>query len=142
GEGWGIAVVGAALGAMSMYVMTYFGLGMGNFTALCFLAAFAGLFVVFLIKYAIECGSLKKRILVVLTFGISFHVTYGITSAVRRAVSRAIVGNNLRQIGLAMLNYDDGVLPATDWWPNEPFGLRRDWPGLSWRVAILPHIEE
>jgi hypothetical protein len=58
--------------------------------------------------------------------------------------------NNLKQISLAMLNYNDvngcfppaalltSDMPGIPGHPNDP----RAKPGLSWRVAILPYIEE
>lgn len=56
---------------------------------------------------------------------------------VREAASRATSQNNLKQISLAILNYEAayGTLPAdiTD---------KNGKPILSWRVAILPFIEQ
>jgi hypothetical protein len=61
--------------------------------------------------------------------------------SVTEASARAQSQNNLKQISLAMLNYHDvnnrfppAGLPA----PGAPGGK----PALSWRVAILPYIEE
>jgi hypothetical protein len=57
---------------------------------------------------------------------------------VREAANRADSTNNLKQIGLAMNAYNDanGALP--------PAAIcdRQGKPLLSWRVAILPYIEE
>jgi hypothetical protein len=61
---------------------------------------------------------------------------------VREAAGRASGANNLKQFGLAMHSYHDANLglPQTQWGlkvvDGKPTG------NLSWRVAILPYIEE
>jgi hypothetical protein len=61
---------------------------------------------------------------------------------VREAAARASDSNNLKQIGLAFHSYSDtiGRLPETEWGfkPGDP----KFKGGLSWRVAILPYIEQ
>ncbi len=54
------------------------------------------------------------------------------------ASARAQSSNNLKQIGLALHNYDsaNGVLPAA------AIVDKKGKPLLSWRVAILPYIEQ
>jgi hypothetical protein len=53
-------------------------------------------------------------------------------------VSRMIASNNLKQIGLGIMNYDSamGSLPA------RAICDKDGKPLLSWRVAILPYMEE
>ncbi len=58
---------------------------------------------------------------------------------VREAANRAQAMNNLKQLGLAMANYADskqGQLPAHAIYSKDGKPL------LSWRVAILPYIEQ
>jgi prepilin-type processing-associated H-X9-DG protein len=58
--------------------------------------------------------------------------------AAREAARRSQCVNNLKQIGLAMLNYESAVgkFPAT------AIVDKQGKPLLSWRVAILPYIEQ
>src|SRR5580692_4082322 len=62
---------------------------------------------------------------------------------VREAGYRTQCQNNLKQIGLAMLNYASvwgGNLPTNGDWgsPGSPYG----YPEASWAVQILPYIEQ
>ncbi|MFM8275244.1 MAG: DUF1559 domain-containing protein, partial [Gemmata sp.] len=56
---------------------------------------------------------------------------------VREAASRTHSANNLKQIGLACHNYHD----ANGVWPHDIVD-KNGKPLLSWRVAILPYIEQ
>jgi hypothetical protein len=62
----------------------------------------------------------------------------GIFVKPQMAAARARSSNNLKQIGLALHNYHDtyGVLPAS------AIVDKKGKPLLSWRVAILPYIEQ
>ncbi len=54
----------------------------------------------------------------------------------REASRRSACSNNLRQIGLALLSYESGARSL-------PCGARRQYGfGISWWVAIAPHLEE
>jgi hypothetical protein len=57
---------------------------------------------------------------------------------VRESANRSISGNNLRQIGIAMTNYDT----TRNGLPRAAIYSKEDKPLLSWRVAILPYIEQ
>ncbi len=58
--------------------------------------------------------------------------------AVREAARRAQCTNNLKQIGLALHNYHS----ATNGFPAAAITSKDGKPLLSWRVAILPFIEQ
>ena len=58
--------------------------------------------------------------------------------AAREAARRAQCSNNLKQIGLALLNYES----ATKSLPPAVFTDENGKPMKSWRVAILPYLEE
>lgn len=57
---------------------------------------------------------------------------------VREAAARTQSMNNLRQIGVAMFNYES----ATNSFPATAICDKAGKPLLSWRVAILPYIEQ
>jgi hypothetical protein len=67
---------------------------------------------------------------------------------VREAAGRITSTNNLRQIGLAMHNYNDthGHIPPGNFKAQFPVGgaLTANYgnKGLSWRVALLPYLEQ
>jgi len=63
---------------------------------------------------------------------------------VRAAAARMSCQNNLKQIGLACHNYADqkrGILPPSGSFNGTPWGTGSSW-GFSWRVWILPYIEQ
>ena len=62
---------------------------------------------------------------------------------VREAAARVADSNNLKQIGLAFHVYHDhfGKMPAAAWGQG-PGGQPAAKPGLSWRVALLPYLEQ
>ncbi len=57
---------------------------------------------------------------------------------VREAADRAVTKNNLMQMSLAMNSYADGYQT----WPPAAICDANGKPLLSWRVAILPYIEQ
>jgi hypothetical protein len=59
-------------------------------------------------------------------------------TAARQAARRAQSSNNLKQIGLAMHNFHD----VHGSFPPAYLKTKDGKPGLSWRVAILPYIEQ
>jgi hypothetical protein len=67
----------------------------------------------------------------------------GATGGVEEARNRLQSQNNLKQMGLAMHSYSDSYMslpPAGIGDPTQPEMQRK--PNLSWRVAILPFIEQ
>ncbi len=60
---------------------------------------------------------------------------------VRGAADRVTRMNDLKQIGVGALNHNDTfqVLPSPQMQPQQPGGKA---PDLSWRVSILPFVEE
>jgi hypothetical protein len=73
------------------------------------------------------------------TSAVSVGLLLPAVQKVREAAARTRVANNLKQIGLAMHNYHAvyGALP-----PHAIYSKDGKTPLLSWRVAILPYIEQ
>jgi hypothetical protein len=101
--------------------------------------------VVTLVRYVIDCGSNLERVLTVTTFGGSTAwlvlCIAGLVLAigkVRESAERVATGNNLKQIGYAMHDYhsDKNSLPAHAIYSADGRPL------LSWRVALLPYLEQ
>ena len=87
----------------------------------------------------IEAGENEARLSLSMASDIPFaDALVGALTSVRSASSRSQTANNLKQIGLAMHNYHEsmGALP--------PAAIcdKAGKPLLSWRVAILPYIEQ
>ena len=75
---------------------------------------------------------------VVLGAGMAAGLLVPATQRIRAAANRMKSSNNLKQIGLALHNYHDvnGVFPAA------AICDKKGKPLLSWRVAILPYVEQ
>jgi len=90
-------------------------------------------------------GGVSLTLILAIVAGVALLVCGGLVAlllpavgAARQAARRAQSGNNLRQIGLAMHNYHDtyNAFPLAG--SEDPqHGI-----GLSWRVRVLPFIEE
>jgi prepilin-type processing-associated H-X9-DG protein len=63
---------------------------------------------------------------------------------IREAANRMSCSNNLKQHGLALHNYNDtnGQLPPGSASDNPPFGVSGGGWGSSWKVYILPYVEQ
>jgi hypothetical protein len=96
-------------------------------------------------NYLIDCGNWRTR----LTFGPLFLgsllfysvgslALFAAVSKVRGAAERAVVGNQLKQIGLGFMTYQDVENRFPPQAIRDPSGK----PLLSWRVALLPYLGE
>jgi hypothetical protein len=74
----------------------------------------------------------------VATSGILVALLLPAIQAAREAANRNASLNKIRQIGLAMLNYESGKRH----FPAQAIYSKDGKPLLSWRVAILPQLEE
>ncbi len=74
----------------------------------------------------------------VATVGLLVALLLPAVQAAREAANRNTSLNKIRQIGLAMLNYESGKRH----FPAQAIYSKDGKPLLSWRVAILPQLEE
>lgn len=73
-----------------------------------------------------------------LTIGVLGGMLIPAVQSAREAAQRAQSSNNLRQIGLAMMNYETSYRTL----PTNIVDKNSGEPLLSWRVAILPYLEQ
>ncbi|MCX7426009.1 MAG: DUF1559 domain-containing protein [Planctomycetia bacterium] len=80
--------------------------------------------------------TLVELLVVIAIIGILIALLLPAVQAAREAARRAQCSNNLKQTGLALMNYESalGVFP--------PGGLTRPSYGHSWWVRILPYFEQ
>jgi prepilin-type processing-associated H-X9-DG protein len=72
------------------------------------------------------------------TIGMAVALLLPAVQAAREAARRTEDANNLKQLGLALLNYEDQHKSL----PARAIFSKDGKPLLSWRVAILPYLEE
>ncbi len=86
--------------------------------------------------------SLIELLVVIAIIGILMSLLFPAVQAVRNAANRTSCANNMRQIGLALINFHSAhrVFPASGWTqagPGNPSGKF-----VGWRPLILPFVEQ
>jgi prepilin-type N-terminal cleavage/methylation domain-containing protein len=86
--------------------------------------------------------TLVELLVVIAIIGVLVALLLPAVQAAREAANRMSCSNNLKQIGIGVHNYHDTnrSLPEAGSRPSTPTSLAP--PNFSWRVAILPFMEE
>ncbi len=87
--------------------------------------------------------TLVELLVVIAIIGVLVALLLPAVQAARESARRMSCANNLRQIGLACLNYESarGQFPMGSTIPG-PYSTGRSRNGLSWLVTVLPYIEQ
>lgn len=91
-----------------------------------------------------EGFTLVELLVVIAIIGILIGMLLPAVQAVREAARRIQCGNNMKQLSLAMLNYESAHqhLPPGNLTAEGDFSSTRGQPGLNWQAIILPLIEQ
>jgi prepilin-type N-terminal cleavage/methylation domain-containing protein/prepilin-type processing-associated H-X9-DG protein len=83
--------------------------------------------------------TLVELLVVIAIIGILVALLLPAIQAAREAARRMSCQNNMKNIGLASLNYESahGVLP-----PGSLVKTRKNVNGMSWHVVVLPYVEQ
>jgi type II secretory pathway pseudopilin PulG len=82
-----------------------------------------------------------ELLVVIAIIGILVGLLLPAVQAAREAARRMQCSNNLKQLGLALHNYESAfkVLPYGSSWPNGP---SVNWRRMSGHIAMLPYVEQ
>ncbi len=90
--------------------------------------------------------TLIELLVVIAIIGILVGLLMPAVQAAREAARRAQCQNNLRQFGLALMNYESThkFLPVAIWSSNPLRGEPSKWDddGYGWQTSILPYLEQ
>ncbi len=88
--------------------------------------------------------TLVELLVVIAIIGVLVALLLPAVQAAREAARRTQCANNMKQIGLALINYVDvkKTLPASAGWPSLPNTFGQPIKGGTWVVEILPFIEQ
>jgi hypothetical protein len=136
--GWTEAIVGTVIGGVALALLPLY---LSYLVSLLFVIPW----LYYLLRYVIEVGNSPERYKTIASFGFAFLcvlIPVGIlmpaAQKAHETAERMAVSNSLRQIGVAFHAHetDNGHLPPS------AITDKHGKPLLSWRVAILPYVDE
>jgi hypothetical protein len=93
-----------------------------------------------LLLYVKDCGRFRERCLTLVTFGLALSAPlYFAVGKVRESAARAQCASNLKQLAIALVGYADDHASR---FPGAAICDPGGKPLLSWRVAVLPYLEQ
>ena len=86
--------------------------------------------------------TLVELLVVIAIIGILIGMLLPAVQQVREAARRIQCGNHVRQLGLAMMNYESSQMELPPGWSSDTSLVEHGEPGWGWSAHLLPYLEQ